>query len=129
MKNSLRVLVSVAFVAALSSTAFAQGPGSGPGAGPGPGASAPRMVPGSRMGQGGGMQRGGPRWGKDSTPGWAMMNDEERKQHREKMQSMKSHGECTAYMEQHHQQMMERAKAKGMNMPGKPRRDACAGMK
>lgn len=81
------------------------------------------------MGPGGGMQRGGPRWGENTTPGWSMMTDDERRQHREKMQSMKSHDECMAYRDQHHQQMMERAKAKGMNMPGKPRRDACAGMK
>lgn len=125
MKNTVRALVSVALLAALGSTANAQGPASGPG----PGASAPRMGPGAGMGPGGGMHRGGPRWGKDTTPGWGMMTDEERKQHREKMQSMKSHDECVAYMAQHHQQMMERAKAKGANLPGKPHRDACVGMK
>ena len=119
MKDLARALASAALLATLAGTALAQGPASGPG----PGAGGPRMGPGA------GMPRGGPRWGQDATPGWGMMSDAERKQHREKMQSMTSHEECKVYMEQHHQQMVERAKARGLNMPGQPRRDACAGLK
>ena len=127
MKNLARALASAALLATLAGTALAQGPASGPG----PGAGGPRMGPGAGMGPGTGMGPGAgmPRWGQDATPGWGMMSDAERQQHREKMQSLKSHEECKAYMEQHHQQMVERAKAKGVSMPGQPRRDACAGLK
>ena len=42
---------------------------------------------------------------------------------------MHSREECDAYMSQHHDQMAERAKERGMTMPAEPRRDACAGLK
>jgi hypothetical protein len=32
---------------------------------------------------------------------------------------------CKAYMEQHHARMIERARTKGLEAPGKPRHDAC----
>jgi hypothetical protein len=134
-----RSLVLAACLAALPALALSQtGPGSGPGSGPGasgPGASAPRMGPGAGMGMGpgGGMgpgmrQGGGPRWGNNITPGWTMMTPEERNQHRERMQSMKTFDECQAYRDQHHQQMAERAKQRGANPPARPRRDLCAGL-
>lgn len=42
---------------------------------------------------------------------------------------MASYDECKAYMDQHHRQMVERAKEKGRTVPAQPRRDACAGLK
>ncbi|MCW5664971.1 MAG: hypothetical protein KIT35_14125 [Piscinibacter sp.] len=90
-------------------------------------ASAPGPGPG-RMGggMGGGMM--GRRFGPDNTPGWAMMTPAERTAHRDRMWSFKTEGECRAYLEQHHQQMAERAKERGRSVPANPRRDPCAGL-
>jgi hypothetical protein len=104
MRPSLHLL-PVLLAAALSATAVAQ---------PGPG-------PGPRQGQ-------GFRFNQDNTPGWALMTQEERASHREKMMSMKSVDECKAYMDEHHALMEERAKEKGKNLPG-PRNNACDRMK
>ena len=124
--RSIRQFILPAVVAAAVSAVSAQpasgpGPGPGPGAGPGPGsgASAPRGGPGHKGG----------RWGNRYTPGWSMMTQQEQAEHRAKMQSMTNHDECKAYMEQHHQQMVARAKEKGLQMPKQPRRDACGGLK
>jgi hypothetical protein len=84
-------------------------------------ASAPRAGPP------GPMHRGG-RWGKDFTPGWAMMSPQERKEHQDKMLAMTNAAECRNYMEQHHTLMAERAKQKGATLPAKPRRDGCTGL-
>jgi hypothetical protein len=69
-----------------------------------------------------------PRMGPGNTMGWPMMNAEERTAHRAKMRDMKTYEECNAYREEHHKQMMERAKAQGRTLPAAPRRDMCAGM-
>jgi hypothetical protein len=87
---------------------------------PGPKASAP----GPGMGYG----RGG-RWGADYTPGWSMMSEAERNEHRSRMQSAQTYDDCIAYRDQHHKLMAERAKERGQAMPAQPRHDACAGMK
>lgn len=113
----------VALLALGAGLAVAQG-GPGPQASA-PGASAPRMG----MGPGGGMMRGGPRWGADYTPGWGMMTSKEREEHREQMRSAKTYEECTALRDKHHEQMMARAKERGVAMPAQPRRDACQGYK
>ncbi len=68
-------------------------------------------------------------WGPGATPGWSMMSGRERKEHRDKMRSMKSHDECKAYQQQHHDQMASRAKERGAKPPAQPRRDACMGLK
>ena len=72
---------------------------------------------------------GGPMWGAKHTPGWSMMSKEEREAHRAQMQGMTSHAECTAAMEKHHEQMMARAKERGITMPAMPHGRACEGMK
>lgn len=89
---------------------------------PGPPASAPR--------QGAGPMNG-PRahWGRDYTPGWSMMSEAERKEHREHMQAFKTYEECRAYMEKHHEQMASRVKERGGKPLAQPRRDACNGLK
>ena len=80
-------------LAAIALAAVAQPvPGTGPGPGPGP---------------------RGMRAGPDTVPGWSLMTPEERKAHQEKMGAMKSRAECSAYMEEHHKLMAERAKQKG----------------
>jgi hypothetical protein len=71
------------------------------------------------------MMRGGPH----NTPGWPMMSAPERQAHHDKLRSMKTYDECKAYMEQHHAQMLERAKTAGRAAPAQPRRDACAALK
>ncbi len=122
MKTSSK-LMWAALIAASAGLAGAQT--GGPGPGPAAGASAPRMG----MGPGGGMMRGGPRWGSDYTPGWAMMNAKERDEHRAQMRAAKTEQECVALRDKHHEQMGARAKERGITMPAQPRRDACQGMK
>lgn len=68
------------------------------------------------------------RWGRGMTPGWAMMSGSERQEHRDRMRSFQSYGECTAYMAQHHATMSVRAQERGASVPAQPRRDACAGL-
>jgi hypothetical protein len=67
--------------------------------------------------------------GSRDTSGWAMMDKDERSEHREKMRAMKSYDECKAYADAHHAKMMDRAKEKGRTMPSAPRRDACGWLK
>lgn len=137
MNRLSNFFVAAALAAAVGGVSAQQGAGPGPG----PGASAPRGGPGMMGGPMGGPMggRGGPaasaprgpgmmggRWGSQYTPGWSMMTPQERTEHQEKMRSMTNRDECRAYMEQHHQQMMERAKEKGLNVPARPRRDGCA---
>lgn len=69
------------------------------------------------------------RWGSDSTPGWALMTEAERKEHVERMRAMKRLDECQAYVAQHREQMAARAKERGSATLRAPRRDACAGLK
>jgi hypothetical protein len=92
-----------------ATTAFAQ-------PGPGPAGGTP----------GGGM---GPRSGADYTSGWSLMTSKERDEHRAKMRSFKTYEECKAYQEQHREQMLARAKERGVKTPAQPRRDACAWLK
>ena len=87
-----------------------------------PDTSAPSM----RAGQGAG--RGAAQWGADFTPGWTLMNQSERNEHRDRMRSMKTYDECHAYQSQHHEQMTARAKERGGTVPSQPRHDACAGL-
>lgn len=130
MKNS-RVILWAATAAFAASAAVAQpaGGGTGPGAGAGPmmGAGPSASAPG--MGIGPGRGRGAARWGSDYTPGWALMTQKERAEHREHMRSMKTYEECKAYQEEHHAQMAARAKERGGQALPQPRRDACAALK
>lgn len=89
---------------------------------PGPAASAPMPSSGPMH---------GPRvhWGRDYTPGWSMMSEAERKEHREHMQGFKTYEECKAYRDKYHEQMAARMKERGGKPLPQPRRDACAGLK
>lgn len=99
------------------------GPGSGR-CGPGTAASGASVDCPAGRGAGPGM-----RWGRNQTPGWAMMSEAERSEHAARMRDFKSHDECKTYLEQHHAQMTARAKERGQSMPARPRRDPCAGLK
>ena len=123
MKPVVPLSLLAACATLLSGAALAQGTTTA-----GPKAAAPAASAAAGMGPR--MGRGpGARWGADYTPGWPMMNSTERDEHRGRMQSFKTYEECKAYMDQHHQQMTERAKERGRAMPMQPRRDACAGLK
>ena len=86
----------------------AGGQGYGPGAGSGPG-----MGYGRGMGRGGGGAYGG------------LMTDEERAEHRAKMHSFATVGECKAYFEQHRAEMAARAKERGIEPGPGPRVNPC----
>lgn len=111
-------------------TAGAQpGPASsapGPGCGPMAGASANAADCPRRPAAGRG--RMGAHWGPGYTSGWPMMTPSERQEHQQKLAGLKTYEECRAYMDQHHEDMMARARDKGLAVPAKPRRDACAGL-
>ena len=129
MKN-VRMWLLASLIGTSMGAAQAQpGAGMGPAAsgpmGAGPAASAPRM--GMGMGPGGG--RGAARWGSEVTHGWALMTEQERAEHRERMSAMKTYDECKAYQDQHREQMAARAKERGGKALATPRRDACSGLK
>ena len=90
----MKARMAILAMALFSAAAFAQGPGMGKGMGMGSGCCSAK-----------------------DTPGWSMMNPEERKAHQEKMAAFKDKGACMSYMEEHHKQMVGRAKEKGMKMP------------
>jgi hypothetical protein len=100
------------------------------------GASAPAgcgpragMGPGMGGGMGAGPRGMGPRSGPNMTPGWPMMTPEERSQHHDRMAAAGTYEACRAELERHREAMAERARGQGKPAPGKPRRDACAGLK
>lgn len=127
----VRMMVLASIVGLAVGTAWAQAGAGGKGPGPGPqAASAPGMGMGMGMGPGAGGGRGpGARWGTDSTPGWALMTEQERNEHRQRMGAMKTYDECKAYQTQQHELMAARAKERGGKVLAQPRRDACAGLK
>ena len=117
------ILASLSLFGIWAGVAMAQ-PASGKGPGPmAPGRSASAPVAG--MGPGAGAARGAARWGSDFTPGWRLMSQQERNEHRDRMRSLKTYEECKAYQDQHHAQMAARAAERGGVPLTKPRRDAC----
>ncbi|MBP6225740.1 MAG: hypothetical protein KA439_11810 [Rhizobacter sp.] len=127
--RTVRTVVIASLLGLSLGIACAQGGGGkGPGSGAGPmGAGPDAGAPGMGMGSGTGAGRA--QWGSDFTPGWTLMSQQERNEHRDRMRSMKSYEECHAYQAQHHEQMAARAKERGGAAPAQPRRDACAGLK
>lgn len=110
MSSRRQVIVAASLGLTALGAALAQG---APGAGAGP------------------RQGAGPagRWGSEFTPGWSLMTPQERREHQERMRSMKTYEECKAYQDQHREQMAARAKERGGKALARPRRDACAGLK
>ena len=81
--------------------------------------------PGPGMGQGGGPRMGrmagsgpGAGWRANSanTPGFALMTEQERVEHQNRLRSMKTYQECTAYVSEHRAQMVTRAQEKGTTL-------------
>lgn len=135
-KPTVRLMLIGAALALAGSSLLAQ-PAAGAASGPGRAASAagPGAGPMAGPGMGGGMQgphkrqQHGARWGERYTPGWSLMTPEERATHRQQMQALTTHEECTALRDKHREQMAERAKERGLSKPLRaPRRDACAGL-
>lgn len=52
--------------------------------------------------------------------GSQLMTEQERAEHRAKMQSFQTEQEREAYRQQHHKMMQERARAQGINLPDEP---------
>lgn len=129
--KSLRKIVLTSLLALSMGVVLAQpGGGRGPGGGQGPmGAGPAASAPGMGMGMGPAGGRGAARWGADDTPGWALMTQQERNEHRDRMRAMKTYEECKAYQEQHHEQMAARAKERGGQALPQPRRDLCGSLK
>lgn len=125
--KTIRMIVVASLIGVPMGAAVAQhGGGMGPGSGPGPMAAGPAA---SAPGMGPGGTHGAARWGSNYTPGWALMTEQERNEHRERMRSMKTYEECKTYHAQHHEQMAARAKERGGKAMPKPRHDACRGLK
>lgn len=56
----------------------------------------------------------------DDVYGWQLMTEQERAEHRTKMQSMKTKEERERYRYEHHQKMQQRAKQQGVTLPDMP---------
>ncbi|MGD8711836.1 MAG: hypothetical protein PVG50_03260 [Thiohalophilus sp.] len=52
--------------------------------------------------------------------GQQLMTEQERIEHRNKMRSFKTEQEREAYRRQHHEEMQQRAKARGVTLPDEP---------
>ena len=90
------------------------GMGMGPGAGMGPGCmQADPAQPNC-----------GWRMNRRNSPGYGLMNPEERAAHQSRLRNFQSREECLAYLQDHHAQMGERAKARGQALPP-PRMRPC----
>ena len=110
MKTKFTQIALLAFLGASLAAPVAAQPGGGPGMGPGGGM-------GMRF-----------TFDKDNTPGWALMDAQERAVHSSKMRSAKTYDECKAVQAEHHQAMEARAKEKGVTLPA-PRYSGCERMK
>ena len=63
--------------------------------------------------------------GPHNTAGWQMMSQQERAAHHQRLAEIKTRPECESYMQEHHRQMMERAKARHKPELCEPRHDLC----
>ncbi len=52
--------------------------------------------------------------------GWELMTVKEREEHQAKMRSLKTEEERTAYRQEHHKKMQQRAKEQGVTIPDVP---------
>lgn len=63
-----------------------------------------------------------------NTRGWQLMTPEERIEHQTRIRGFTSLEECRSYQVSHHQLMEERARQRGMDLPGGGR-DICEHLK
>jgi len=61
-----------------------------------------------------------------NTPGWSWMTAEERSTYQRQMRQARTPEACHSLMEQHHAEMLERAKARGKSQPDAPPAETCA---
>jgi hypothetical protein len=106
------LIVAAAALAALAGTACTHG--------------RPGMMGDSMAG--GGLMKGDMMGGPCSGGAMGMMTAEDRQRHMREMQSAKTPEERQALMDKHHQQMVERAKERGMPVPDKMQHERCMGM-
>ena len=52
--------------------------------------------------------------------GWELMTVKEREEHQQKMRSLETEQERTAYRQEHHDKMQQRAKERGLTLPDMP---------
>jgi hypothetical protein len=140
--KKLALAIGMVSIAVAASVTMADPGGYGMGMGPGCGAAAGANCPygggpggyGPGYGRGGGYGPGagqgpGGGYGRGGGQGMALLTPEERAQHREAMHSLTSVEQCNAYMAEHRQLLLERAKEKGVAPPPGPRGDMCERMK
>ena len=135
LKNLTLIALFGAVLAAPAMAQQGQGMGQGMGQGPGMQNSAPGQGMGPGMGFGGGRGgkgnrggRQGMRFNQNTTPGWALMTQQEQTDHRIKMRATKTFDECTALQTEHRSVMESRAKEKGVQLRA-PRRNVCESWK
>ena len=135
LKNLTLIALFGAVLAAPAMAQQGQGMGQGMGQGPGMQNSAPGLGMGPGMGFGGGRGgkgnrggRQGMRFNQNTTPGWALMTQQEQTDHRIKMRATKTFDECTALQTEHRSVMESRAKEKGVQLRA-PRRNVCEAWK
>ncbi|HNC53205.1 MAG TPA: hypothetical protein PLO14_13365 [Accumulibacter sp.] len=68
--------------------------------------------------------RGPWRASEGNTSGWHLMTPEERIEHQARIRGFKSYDDCHAYELAHHELMVARASAQGLQLPAHPR-DFC----
>lgn len=119
MFGLLTPLAGLTPLALMAEPAYAEA-ASAPASAPAPTASEPRHPGGMR----------GPMHGwhgnHNNTPGWSMMTAEERSSFQRSMREAQTPEACHSLMEQHHAEMLERAKAQGKSLPAKPPATNCA---
>jgi hypothetical protein len=64
----------------------------------------------------------------ENTRGWQLMTPQERIEHQARIRSFETLEACRAYQLEHHQLMLQRARAKGSALPANDR-DICAHLK
>ena len=130
MRSTALTLTTLAAALAATLAFAAPGGGYGPGPGAGQGAECPLQQScgmgygpggGGGPGQGYGMGRGG----RGAGAYGSLMTEEERAEHRQKMHSFTTVGECKAYFDEHRAQMAARARDRGIEPGPGPRVDPC----
>lgn len=130
-KTTAAMGFALAVTAAMAFAAPGYGPGYGGGYGPGNGPCATAggtgtgcqgMGPGAGYGRG--RMGGGPGFGAMG----GLMTDQERAEHRDKMQSFTTLAQCDAYWTEHRAQMTARAQQRGIEPGPGPRFSPCERM-
>jgi hypothetical protein len=130
MRTTALTLTTLAAALAATLAFAAPGGGYGPGLGSGQGANCTQQQPcgmgygpggGGGPGQGYGMGRGG----RGAGAYGGLMTEEERAEHRQKMHSFATVGECKAYFDEHRAQMAARATDRGIEHGPGPRVNPC----